>query len=92
MHSMTNQSVVHYVQAQRSSDHTSEGQIICASRRFVHPPVLFDETLMLREAQKSVLGDAIWSKLEPGTIESIGEVQYVLDEVCFTIYHGHVVH
>ena len=35
---------------------------------------------MLREAQKSVLGDAIWSKLEPGTIESIGEVQYVLDD------------
>ena len=26
-----------------------------------HPPSLFDETLMLREAQKSVLGDAIWS-------------------------------
>ena len=60
-----------------------------------HPPSLFDETLMLREAHKSMRGDAIWSKLEPGTIESIGKVQYVLDgEVCFTIYmyHGHVVH
>ena len=44
-----------------------------------HPPSLIDETMMLREAQKSVLGDAIWSKLEPGTRESIGEVQYVLD-------------
>ena len=44
-----------------------------------HPPSLFDNTLMLREAQKSVLGDALWSKLETGNTEPSGEVQYVLD-------------
>ena len=44
-----------------------------------HPTSLFDEKLMLREAQKSVLGDALWSQLESGTTESLGEVQYVLD-------------
>lgn len=112
MHSMTNQSVVHYTfkrkdQATtflkaRSSVRVGEDQVqidpellfqrlIIISKsaedkeemfRFelcTHPPALFDEKLMLREAQKSVLGDAIWSKLEPGTIESISEIQYVLD-------------
>ena len=44
-----------------------------------YPPALFDSSLLLREPQKPVLAKAIWALLTPGTPQTTGEIQYVLD-------------
>ena len=44
-----------------------------------YPPALFDSSLLLREPQKPVLANAIWALLTPGTPQTTGEIQYVLD-------------
>ena len=45
-----------------------------------YPPALFESPFLLREAQKPVLADAIWSLLQTPKIPAVsGQVQYVLD-------------
>ena len=44
-----------------------------------YPPALFDSLLLLREPQKPVVANAIWALLTPGTPQTTGEIQYVLD-------------
>ena len=44
-----------------------------------YPPALFDSSLLLREPQNPVLANAIWALLTPGTPQTTGEIQYVLD-------------
>ena len=45
-----------------------------------YPPALFKSPLLLCEAQKPVLADAMWALLQPPDIVGVnGEVQYVLD-------------
>ena len=45
-----------------------------------YPPALFESPLLLHEAQKPVLADAIWSLLQTPNIPDVsGQVQYVLD-------------
>ena len=46
-----------------------------------YPPALFDKTLMMREPQKSVLEEALWSKVPAlsSTTGPTGDVQLVLD-------------
>jgi len=44
-----------------------------------YPSALFDSTLLLREPQKPVLANAIWTLLTPDSFGITGEVQYVLD-------------
>ena len=65
------------VVAAKSSDNTEEmfKYELCS-----HPPALFDTSLMMREAQKSLLAEAMWSKL-PVDIQEVptDDVQYVLD-------------
>ena len=44
-----------------------------------YPSPLFDNSLMMRAPQKSVLADATWSRLPPDIPGPTGEVQHVLD-------------
>ena len=45
-----------------------------------YPPALFESPFLLREAQKPVLADAIWSLLQTPNIPAVScQVQYVLD-------------
>ena len=45
-----------------------------------YPPALFESPLLLSEAQKPVLVDAMWALLQPSDIVGVnGEVQYMLD-------------
>ena len=45
-----------------------------------YPPAVFESPLLLRQAQKPVLADALWSLLQTPNIPAIsGQVQYVLD-------------
>ncbi len=44
-----------------------------------HPPVLFDSTLLLRQAHKPVLANAIWTLLTHDAPGITGQVHYVLD-------------
>ncbi len=45
-----------------------------------YSPALFDSPLLLHEAQKPVLADAIWALVQPRSIPTTSsEVQYVLD-------------
>ena len=45
-----------------------------------YPPALFESPLLLCEAQKPALADAIWSLLQAPNLPAVcGQVQYVLD-------------
>jgi hypothetical protein len=44
-----------------------------------YPPALFDSSLMLRQPQKPVLAEAIWTKLPSNVTGPTGEVHYVID-------------
>lgn len=44
-----------------------------------YPPALFDSTLLLRQPQKPVLADAIWTLLTKDAPGITGQVHYVLD-------------
>ena len=77
--------------ATRSSDDTED---IFAYELCSHPPALFDDSQMLREPQKSVLAEVIWSKVPEASNTQLptGDVWHALDGGHFYIgYLGLVV-
>ena len=55
-----------------------------------YPPALFESQFLLREAQKPVLADTLWSLLQTPNIPAVSDqVQYVLDGGhFFNVSHG----